>query len=130
MTTDLTACAQDSAARAMYLPEHALDLDDPSRYLNREIELLKFQERVLEEASDQDNPLLERVRFLSIAGSNIAEFYMVRIAGLRQMVATRLLRRGRRGGRRGPAPSRGRSRARTCMGRGAGGRTQGRLMSS
>lgn len=64
----------------------SVDLDDPSLYLNREIELLKFQERVLEEAEDTSNPLLERAKFLAILGSNLAEFYMVRMAGLRQMV--------------------------------------------
>ncbi len=63
-----------------------VDLDDPSLYLNRELELLKFQERVLEEAEDHSNPVLERAKFLAILGSNLAEFYMVRMAGLRQMV--------------------------------------------
>lgn len=63
-----------------------VDLDDHSLYLNREIELLKFQERVLEQAEDPANPLLERVKFLAIVSSNLAEFYMVRIAGLRQMI--------------------------------------------
>jgi len=48
--------------------------------------LLAFQERVLEEAEDAENPLLERVKFLSIFSSNMAEFYMVRIAGLKQQV--------------------------------------------
>ncbi len=64
----------------------SIDLDDHSLYLNREVGLLKFQERVLEEAENPDNPLLERVKFLAIFGSNVAEFYMVRVAGLRQMV--------------------------------------------
>lgn len=63
-----------------------IDLDDHTLYLNRELELLKFQERVLEEASDPANPLLERAKFLAIVGSNMAEFYMVRVAGLKQMV--------------------------------------------
>lgn len=62
------------------------DLDAPALYLNREAQLLKFQERVLEEAEDLGNPLLERVKFLAIFGSNVAEFYMVRVAGLRQMI--------------------------------------------
>jgi polyphosphate kinase len=64
-----------------------VNLDDPSLYINREMSLLSFQERVLEEAEDSANPLLERVKFLSIFSSNMAEFYMVRVAGLKQQVS-------------------------------------------
>jgi polyphosphate kinase len=63
-----------------------IDLTDPSLYINRELGLLAFQERVLEEAEDESNPLLERVKFISILSSNMAEFYMVRLAGLKQQV--------------------------------------------
>ena len=63
-----------------------VDLSDPDLYLNRELSELAFQRRVLNEVVDDRNPLLERIRFLSIVTRNIDEFVMKRIGGLKQQV--------------------------------------------
>jgi polyphosphate kinase len=62
------------------------NLDTPALFINRELSQLEFQRRLLEEAKDEHNPLLERVKFLAIVGSNLDEFFMVRVSGIKKQV--------------------------------------------
>ncbi|MGI8855516.1 MAG: RNA degradosome polyphosphate kinase, partial [Thermomicrobiales bacterium] len=62
------------------------DLTAPEWYINRELSLLAFQWRVFEQARDEHTPLLERAKFLAILSTNLDEFFMVRVSGLKQQV--------------------------------------------
>ncbi len=77
----------DSLAPATDTETPEFDLNDPALYLNRELTWLAFNRRVLGEAERKENPLLERVKFLAIVSSNMDEFFMKRIGGLKQQVA-------------------------------------------
>jgi polyphosphate kinase len=79
--------AKDAAKENGALP----NLDDPSLYINRELSWLEFNRRVLEEARDPRVPVLERLKFLAIFGSNLDEFFMVRVGGLQQKVQAGIL---------------------------------------
>ena len=76
------------------LPEVApgVSLDDPMLYINRELSWLEFNRRVLDEARDPSVPWLERLKFLAIFSSNLDEFYMVRVGGLKQKMQAGVLR--------------------------------------
>jgi polyphosphate kinase len=77
--------AQRSTGRAR------MELRHPGYFLNRELTWLTFNHRVLNEADDKRTPLLERVKFLAIVGSNLDEFHMKRLGGLKQQVGAELL---------------------------------------
>ncbi len=85
MTTDEIKQAADSNIMQP-------DLNDPALYLNRELTWLSFNQRVLREAEDSRNPLLERLKFLAIVNSNLDEFFMKRIGGLKQQLGAGVAR--------------------------------------
>ncbi|HKK02202.1 MAG TPA: hypothetical protein VJ955_08545, partial [Desulfuromonadales bacterium] len=74
------------------IQKEAQDLSSPELYLNRELSWLTFNRRVLHEAQDDRTPLLERVKFAAIVSSNLDEFFMKRIGGLKQQIGARLQR--------------------------------------
>ncbi len=74
-----------------------MELDDPALYTSRELSWLAFNDRVLEEALDERNPLLERLKFIAIFGTNLDEYFMIRVAALKQQVEAEISRRSEDG---------------------------------
>ena len=68
-----------------------IDLNDPALYLNRVLTWLEFNRRVLQKAQEENTPLLERLKFLAILSSNLDEFFMKRIGGLKQQLGAGIL---------------------------------------
>ena len=82
----------DDIKQAVVSSIRQTDLNDPVLYLNRELTWLSFNQRVMREAEDSRNPLLERLKFLAIVSSNLDEFFMKRIGGLKQQLGAGVAR--------------------------------------
>ncbi len=78
-------------------PQRVRPLDDPSLYFSRELSWLEFNDRVLEEALDERTPLMERLKFISIYGTNLDEFFMIRVAAIKQQIDAQIHRRSEDG---------------------------------
>jgi polyphosphate kinase len=87
--------AEDDGATP--ITSEALSLEDPALYFSRELSWLEFNDRVLEEACDENNPLLERLKFVAIFSTNLDEYFMIRVAALKQQVAAEVRKRANDG---------------------------------
>ena len=87
VSLERNSCHMPNLPTPYSTPPPTGQFDDPKLYINRELSWLQFNARVLEEAEDPQNPLLERVKYLSIFSSNLDEFFMIRISGLREQLS-------------------------------------------
>ncbi|HEV3099237.1 MAG TPA: hypothetical protein VGY75_05945, partial [Candidatus Udaeobacter sp.] len=84
-----SSAAQEPSAKVELLPKDGPQearFSDPENFINRELSWLEFNRRVLEEAQDPTQPLIERVKFLTIFSSNLDEFFEIRVAGIKQQI--------------------------------------------
>ncbi|MEW6775753.1 MAG: polyphosphate kinase 1, partial [Bdellovibrionota bacterium] len=88
------AFKQEPASVPLEAPKAAAEFSSPDLYINRELSWIEFNAKVMEEAEDPSNRLLEKVKFLSITSSNFDEFFMIRVAGVKRQVAAGVEERG------------------------------------
>src|SRR3954463_16407789 len=77
---------EETFAQPVAVPTAEQSVSDPKNFVNRELSWLEFNRRVLEEAQDPTQPLIERVKFVTIFSSNLDEFFEVRVAGIKQQI--------------------------------------------
>src|SRR2546430_11595719 len=86
MQTSAAAVTTDELALLPDAIQPERDFSDPVNFINRELSWLEFNRRVLEEAQDPTQPLIERVKFMTIFSNNLDEFFEIRVAGIKQQI--------------------------------------------
>src|SRR5438874_98930 len=86
MQTSAAAVTTDELALLPEAIQPERDFSDPANFINRELSWLEFNRRVLEEAQDPTQPLIERVKFMTIFSNNLDEFFEIRVAGIKQQI--------------------------------------------